>query len=196
MKTLKSLPALLLLPLIFAGAVQSDQKINGWFFSGSTPGQYTLNLDNQVFKSGTKSASIQSSVEKPEGFSTVMQICNAKNYLGTKIKMTGYIKSKNVTDWSGMWLRIDSKNPGETLGFDNMQDRPVQGDSDWTKCEIIMDVPEESITLNFGALLSGPGKIWFDNVSIEIFDNAVPKTPREPVVSYYSDKPVNTDFEE
>jgi hypothetical protein len=33
-----------------------------------------------------------------EGFATIMQRCNAKNYLGTRIKMTGFIKSENVAD--------------------------------------------------------------------------------------------------
>ncbi len=88
--------------------------------------------------------------------------------MGTRIKMTGYIKSEHVADWSGMWLRIDAKTGNESLGFDNMYDRPVKGTSDWTKCEIIMDVPAESGTLNYGVLINGIGKIWFDNVSFEI----------------------------
>ena len=95
-----------------------------------------------------------------------------------------------------MWLRIDSKTPGESLGFDNMQDRPIIGNSDWTKCEIVMDVPAESITLKFGALISGTGKIWFDNVTFEILDNASPKISNELNSMPLPEKPQNLDFEE
>jgi hypothetical protein len=196
MKTLKVTLSLLLISIFFFGFIQSDVKINGWFQAGSNPDNYTSGLDLNIFKSGHKSAFTTSKGEISEGFSTIMQYCDAKNYLGTKIKMIGYIKSENVKDWSGMWLRIDSKTQGESLGFDNMQDRPITGTSDWTRCEIIMDVPEESMTLNYGFLISGSGKIWFDNVSFEILNNATPVTVKDRIVLPVPAKPVNLDFEE
>jgi hypothetical protein len=113
-----------------------------------------------------------------------------------RIKMTGFIKSENVADWAGMWLRVDSKTGQESLNFDNMQDRPVKGTSDWTKCEITLDVPEESGTLNFGVLMSGTGKIWFDNISFEILNNGTPKVSKDSVAMSLPEKPQNLDFEE
>jgi hypothetical protein len=196
MKTTKAVLPLLLFSLFFFGFVQTDVRINGWFQAGSAPDSYIAGIDNKIAKNGQKSAFTESKSETIEGFSTIMQKCDAKNYLGTKIKMTGYLKSQNVTSWSGMWLRIDSKTMGETLGFDNMQVRPVTGNSDWTKCEIIMEVPEESVTLNYGFLLSGSGKIWFDNVSFEILNNATPKVLKDRETFLVPQKPVNLDFEE
>jgi hypothetical protein len=125
-----------------------------------------------------------------------MQTCDAKNYLGTKIKMTGYIKSENAADWAGMWLRVDPKESHESLAFDNMEDRPIKGTTDWTKCEIILDVPAESGTLNFGVLMSGTGKIWFDNVSFEILDNKTPVSSTAANEMPFPDKPENLSFEE
>jgi len=110
--------------------------------------------------------------------------------------MTGYIKSENVTDWAGMWLRVDSKTDHVSLSFDNMQDRAIKGTSDWTKCEIILDVPEESGTLNFGVLMAGTGKVWFDNISFEILDNATPKVSKDSDTITVPEKPENLDFEE
>jgi hypothetical protein len=95
-----------------------------------------------------------------------------------------------------MWLRIDSKTGRESLSFDNMQDRPVKGTSDWTKCEITLDVPEESGTLNFGVLMSGTGKIWFDNITFEILDNSIPKVSMDTLAIPVPEKPENLDFEE
>jgi hypothetical protein len=196
MKTFKTILILSLISLFCFGFTQSDKIIKGWFKSGNKPDSYKTGIDNTVFKNGQKSVFIESTDNNIEGFTTIMQTCNAKNYSGTKIKMSGYIKSENLSDWAGMWLRIDPKAGSEPLGFDNMQDRPIKGTSDWTKCEIIMDIPEESGTLNFGVLISGTGKIWFDNVSIEILDNNIPKTIKDSNISMVPEKPQNLDFEE
>lgn len=196
MKTTKSILILSLVSLLFFGFNSSDEKINGWFKTGSLPDSYKTGLDNKVFKNGQNSAFIESIDNNVEGFGTMMQTCNAKNYLGTQIKMTGYIKSEKVSDWAGMWLRVDSRIEHTSLSFDNMQDRPVTGTTDWTKCEIILDVPEESGTLNFGFLISGTGKIWFDNISIEIQDNATPKISTDLNSLTVPEKPTNLDFEE
>jgi len=54
---------------------------------------------------------------------------------------------------AGFWLRIDGKeNPKQQLGFDNMNNRPVKGTTDWKLYQIVLDVPENSGLINFGAL--------------------------------------------
>jgi hypothetical protein len=196
MKTLKSILILSSVTLFIFGFTTADETIKGWFKSGNMPESYKTGLDNAVFQNGQKSAYIESLDKDIAGFATIMQTCNAKNYLGTRIKMTGFIKSENVADWAGMWLRVDSKKAMELLSFDNMQDRPIKGTTDWTKCEITLDVPEESGTINFGVLMSGTGKIWFDNISFEILDNKIPIVSKDSLELPVPEKPVNLDFEE
>jgi hypothetical protein len=41
---------------------------------------------------------------------------------------------------------------------------------------VVVDVPEESINMNFGLFLIGVGKMWLDEVKFEIVDNTVPLT--------------------
>jgi len=196
MKTIKSILILSQFAFLIFRFTLSNESPEGWFNSGSKPGSYKMEIDNSVFKNGIKSFSIESIDKNIEGFATIMQTCNAKNYLGTRVKMTGYIKSENVSDWAGMWFRVDSRKVMESLSFDNMQDRPITGTSDWTKCEIVLDVPEESGTLNFGALISGTGKIWFDDISFEILDNKTPKISNDLNSLPVPEKPANLDFEE
>jgi hypothetical protein len=64
------------------------------------------------------------------------------------------------------------------LGFDNMSNRKINGNIDWTKYEIVLDVPTETISIAYGALLAGTGKIWFDDITFEIVDETVPTTNR------------------
>jgi hypothetical protein len=196
MKTTKSILILSLISWFIFGFSLSNEMPKGWFKAGNKPDSYKIGSDTTIFKNGHKSAFIESIENVNDGFTTIMQTCNAKNYLGTRIKMTGYIKSENVIDWAGMWLRVDSKTEHESLSFDNMQDRAIKGSSDWTKCEIFLDVPEESGTLNFGVLISGTGKILFDNITFEILDNSTPKVSKDPGTIPVPDKPENLDFEE
>lgn len=195
--TMKKLSVLLLAAIFVTGGLflaKSDlkaQKIEGWFLAGSKPGSYKIGLDKSVYKTGTGSAFLESTDKKIAGFGTLMQTCLAEDYLGKRIKMTAYIKSDNVSDWAGMWLRVDSKERGKSLSFDNMQDRPIKGSKDWTKCEIVLDVPEESATLNFGVLLSGTGKIWLDDISFEIVDKMENETTGK---NYTNKKPTNLNF--
>ncbi len=78
-----------------------------------------------------------------------MQSISAENYLDKRLRLSGFIKSKDVNGWSGMWMRIDGDN-GKQLGFDNMQTRPIKGTTDWKQYEIVLDVPANSKTINYG----------------------------------------------
>jgi len=166
------------------------QKIEGWFLAGNQPKSYTIGLDKSNFKTGSSSAFLKSKDKKIEGFGTLMQTCSADQYLGKKIKMTSYIKSDDVTDWAGMWLRVDSRETNKLLSFDNMQNRPIKGNTDWSKYEIILDVPMESGTLNFGVLMFGTGKVWFDHITFEVVGDAL-KTEKE---NFINESPTNLDF--
>jgi len=194
--TMKKLSVLsLVVILVTAGLflVQSGvkaQKIDGWFLAGSKPNSYKIGVDKSVYNTGSSSAFLESTDKKIEGFGTLMQTCLADDYLGKRVKMTAYIKSENVSDWAGMWFRVDAKEQGKSLSFDNMQDRPIKGSLDWAKYEIILDVPAESYTLNFGVLLSGTGKVWFDGISFEV----VNKMETETTGSSANKKPTNLDF--
>jgi len=162
----------------------------GWFKAGSKPDSYAMEIDKSTYKSGNSAATIQSIDEEIDGFGTLMQTCAANDYLGKKIKMSGFVKSEDVKGWAGLWLRIDSKKGGSSLSFDNMQDRPIKGTTDWKTYEIILEVPDNASTLNFGAMLAGTGKLWFDDLKFEIVSDNTPSTGQAKLL-----KPANLDFE-
>ena len=86
-------------------------------------------------------------------------------YSSEKIKLTGFIKTENVTDgYTGLWMRIDP-----SVGFDNMNDRGVKGTTDWKKFEIELDLnPSKAKKIVVGGLLVGKGKMWIDNLQVTI----------------------------
>ena len=176
METLNKIASITLLILLSIGLNScAENSPKHWYIAGSNPERYSVGIDKSKAKNGQQSAFLMSNNATPNQFGTLMQSCDAKEYTGKKIKMSGFIKSEKVRDWSGLWLRIDSTYNPTIKYFDNMRNRPIGGDTDWTKYEIIMDVPKNSFSMNFGVLLTGTGKVWIDNVKFEIIGNSTEK---------------------
>lgn len=159
----------------FEDPFQSHTYLSGWFLAGSKPENYLLTQDNAHFVSGTVSGHLASMTEDTDGFGTLMQSFKPDNYLNQRIRLTAKIKTEGVQDWAGMWLRIDGAN-GKQLQFDNMQPRPIQGSTDWTTYEIVLDVPSQATGISLGVLLSSTGQVWMDDVQLEIVGKDVPTT--------------------
>ncbi len=143
-----------------------------WFAAGSKPADYDMGVTSKEHHAGSKCAFIKSKVAKIDGFGTYMQESGTNGYLGKSVRMTGWIMSKNVKDWAGMWLRVDGPNPMQSLSFDNMQDRPIAGTTDWKEYTIVLDVPDSAKDLAFGVLLSGTGEVYFTDVSFKVLGPA------------------------
>lgn len=178
--------------------VDMDKKpiIPGWIMTGSTPDKYEYGLDKETFFQGTKSVFLKSrQVELENGdFGTVMQQFKAANYLGNRIRFSGFVKAENVRSWGALWMRIDSVTTN-TLKFDNMQDRAIKGSSDWNCYSIVLDVPENSAVISMGILLSGDGELWLGNARLDMVDKNVPTTDVD-ISSELPEAPVNLSFEE
>jgi hypothetical protein len=78
-----------------------------------------------------------------------------------------------------MWLRISGLDDKEVLGYDDMHDRALKGTTEWTKCEIVLDVPTKANRLNFGFMMSGRGQVWLDRLKFEEVDKSVALTTKD-----------------
>jgi hypothetical protein len=161
----------------------------GWYLAGNRPKEYETGVDSSVTSRGNACLYLKSIVAETTGFGTVMQQFDAEPYIGKRLRISAFVRAKNVTDWAGLWMRVDRVGGG-SLTFDNMQDRPIKGTIDWRRCEVVLDVPETSSQVFLGILLSGSGEVWLDDLKIETVGSDVPVTQaRLPKV------PQNLDFE-
>ena len=182
--------------LLTTVALLSFDLPTGWFAAGSKPKSYEMGIDKGAGKDGKNAATIKSIDKKIEGFGTLMQQSKPDKYLGKRIRMTGFVKSENVSTWAGLWFRVDQAGSQQSLSFDNMGDRPIKGTTGWTKYEIVLDVPSNASLIAYGALMDGTGQIWFDNITIEIVDDNVPTTgSQNGKKSATQNEPTNLDFE-
>jgi len=108
--------------------------------------------------------------------------------------LSGFIQTKNVQQFTGLWMRIDSASD-EILQFDNMNNRPIIGTTNWNRYSIVLDVPENSAIISFGILLTGKGEVWLDGLSFEVVDKNTPTT-NFSVETILLDEPTNLSFEE
>ena len=192
MKTI-TLKAILFIALIFM--LLAFEIPSGWFKAGSKSDSYEMGIDKGAGMDGKNAATIKSIENVVEGYGTLMQSSSSDKFKGKRIRLSGYIKTLDVSGKAGFWLRIGQANSQNFLAFDNMMDRPVVGTNDWKKYDIVLDVSDKASKISYGALLRGTGQMWFDKLTFEVVDNSVPTTGKKIETVKIVSEPLNLDFE-
>jgi hypothetical protein len=163
----------------------------GWLLAGSKPANYDTGVDQQTIYNSHPSAYLKAKSDS-DGFGTLMQSFSAAQYAGKRVRFSAWVKSEGVSQWAGLWMRIDPASGGAPMAFDNMQNRPIKGTSDWRKYEVVLDVNAKAGGVNFGILLAGPGAVWMNSTNLEVVGPEVPITTS---ASAAKDGPVNLGFD-
>ena len=120
---------LLLFLGVTLGSAQSGTAPRGWILAGDHPQNYVTGVNNDVVYQGNPSAFLKSKPSATEGFGTLMQQFDAAQYAGQRVRLTAWVKSENVEDWAGLWVRVDSGT--KSVAFDNMQNWAIKGTTSW-----------------------------------------------------------------
>ena len=178
--------------LMFLSLTSMAAAPKGWIVAGSAPGDYEFGTDVGKSTDGTNSAFIKSKPEaKASGFGTLMQMFAADDYRGGRWKLTARMRTEDAAK-AQLWMRIDGPNK-KMNAFDNMDDRPVTGDSEWKRYEIVLDVAPDSIAVAFGFFLAGGGQVWADDFKLERVTTAVAVTGK---AAQQAKAPTNLSFDE
>ena len=146
----------------------------GWFAAGSKPADYDMSTDPAAAYMGLPSVRLKSTKPEINGFGTLMQSIGAEQYLGKRIRFSAFVRSENVAEWAGLWVRVDKGK--DSVAFDNMQQRSIKGTSEWKNYQVVLDVPEDATGISFGILLSGIGSALINGGKFEVVDRSVPTT--------------------
>jgi hypothetical protein len=164
-----------------------------WHLTGSRSGDYQVGLlpETETYE-GNRIVLLRSRPEATgSGFGALAQSIRATRYLGRRVSFSATVRTEDVTAWAGLWLRVDG--PGGMITLDNMQDRPLKGTTGWTPAAIVMDVPEDAVSLHFGALLKGAGALEITSTRFGEVDETVPVTTR-PYTETLPEEPQALDF--
>jgi hypothetical protein len=163
----------------------------GWIVAGNAPKDFEFSRDSNEAWQGHNSALIAA---KPgvvsNGFGTLMQTISAESYRGGRWRLSGYLKTRDAVR-AQMWMRVDAADRN-VVSFDNMDDRPIAGTTDWTRYEIVLNVPSNSSDVAFGFLLTQSGKVWGSNFKLEKADASIHVTSAAPAL--LPKEPRNLDF--
>ncbi len=166
----------------------SEDTFQHWNAMSDT---YTIDTENAY--EGKSAAYIKRDGNESTSFSAMSYSIPA-SYGGKKIKLTGYIKTKNVISsdgGAGLWMRLDPQ-----IGFDNMMQRAVKGTTDWEKYEIVLDLkPNETRTIVVGGLLIGTGEMWLDNFQVTIDGKTLENAPEKELTPAQKDTEFDTGSE-
>lgn len=155
-------------PTVSGMPVGWTRRLNG------SANSYIFSVDTLVKHAGKTSASIKFSCgDDQDNVGYLEQIISAAEYRAKRLRLTGWIKTADANR-SGLWMSVDSDR--RILGFDNMWNRAVRGDADWKKYSVVLDVPNEAVNIRFGAILSGKGQIWADDLKLEVVDTTTAVT--------------------
>ena len=131
-------------------------------------------MDPEQAFQGHASAFLKSKSPSVDGFGTLMQGVNAEQYKGNKARLSGLVKSEEVTGWAGLWMRVDKGT--EQLAFDNMQKRPINGTTGWQRYYVVLDVPKDATGTHLGFFCLDPDKFGSTTRNLRSLDLDVPGT--------------------
>ena len=154
-------------------------RLEGWYLSGPST-QFRAVADPSVAHGGRASARLEATGLDPDGAGSLTQALPADAYRGKRVRFSGFVRTDGVAGWAGLWMRVD--RPRRRGAFDNMQDRPVRGTTTWTSYQVVLDVADDALALQFGLVQDGTGISHLDDAALEIVgrDVAVTDLDRRP----------------
>lgn len=182
---------------LLAGAAETT-SIKGWSVRSSVMEKYEAGIDPSSVHEGKPTAFLQSRPgnTKIDDLVAMVQKISPEHYYGKRVKLSAWLRSQDVKDAGGLMLRVDGPD-GKILGFDNMENRPVKGTTDWKEYSCVLDVPTEAEKIVFGFLLYDTGKIWASNFQLQPASKDIPTTNLLPSeTKKLNAEPVNMDFSE
>ena len=189
MKPLHVMAAAVAATSLWVVAAESVGKLPPpWFVSGDHASSYQAGIDNVETTSGKGAKFLRYAQGEDKGYASLVQVISAQRYLGQRVRFRAMIKTRNVSNWAGLWMQVQGKQR-ENAAFYNSGDRPIKGTTGWQARSVTLDVPEDGTTIGFGVINSGSGQVWIDELSFEIVGKDVPvdvmpssKLPEKPTL--------------
>jgi hypothetical protein len=156
-----------------------------WFPTGANPEDYDMGGNPRVPHGADGGGYIRSRVDAPKTFGTWATTVPITSLLGKRMRLSGYVRTEGANHAS-IWMRVDGPN-NQALSFDNMDNRPIVGTTDWKQYSLVLDVPPKATGVMFGIMLVGSGKAWIDGLEFVPVGPDVPSTNMlDPYADFYA----------
>lgn len=134
----------------------------------------TLFRDSVVVHGGRWAARIERGAAAERDFSSITRDLPV-TFAGDSIVLSGWIRTEGVEGWAGLWMREDGR--GGAVQFAGMHDRGISGTTPWTEYRLRLPLDRKARTFVFGALLTGRGTIWADDLRLTVDGKPLAEAP-------------------
>ena len=149
----------------------------GWVGTANTLG---VGLTSSDVHSGTQAAYLSVAFQSFANTSRLVQHVRADDYRGKRVRLSAWVKPRNVGSAasSGVFMRVDG--PGVILESDDMIRRVIVGAGAWRQVSVVLDVPERAVGLSFGAVFQAANTLLVDDLTFEVVGGSVESTNTLP----------------
>ncbi|MBI4422252.1 MAG: hypothetical protein HY554_00905 [Elusimicrobia bacterium] len=156
----------------------------GWELIGVGRSRYEAGVDGTVSLQGRAAGCLRSGAGEPELPGVLAQTVSAELYRGRLVRYGARLAYRNVKRQVGLWIWAVGPG-GRILAQEFMEDRKLQGDSDWREVEVRLRVPPEAETVVYGVRLWGAGEAWVSAMRFDAdgFPAAMRAWPRRPLLA-------------
>ncbi len=134
----------------------------------------TLTRDSTIVHDGHRSGCITREASSEGTFSS-MAITLPVDFGGRKLELRGWLRLEDVKGFAGLWQRQDGA--GAPVQFDNMAAQKLSGTVDWKEYRVTLPLDAKARSVSFGALLSGTGRVWVDDVALLVDGRSFAEAP-------------------
>jgi poly-gamma-glutamate capsule biosynthesis protein CapA/YwtB (metallophosphatase superfamily) len=135
--------------------------------------------DDQVVHNGSRS----SYLERPQGWLDIITDLTQRipvDYLNDRLTLSGWLRTENARDagLEARYYRWRYNNDPPNIFGDQVVERRLQGDNDWTYLWDELDIPDTTGFVNVRWQLFGPeegtGRLWADDVELVRWEQFAP----------------------
>jgi hypothetical protein len=145
----------------------SPSPLAGWSVQGAAREAYAAEVDPGAPREGHATIRFHPTRDPEGGYGTYMTAIDAAPVRGRRAHAVVWVRTQGVTARGDVWLRaqgLDSPPDGPGLGYATARLAP---NADFTRYELLVDVPADAARLQLGVGIAGPGMLWLDGVRIE-----------------------------
>ncbi len=99
--------------------------------------------------------------EEGRGYSALLEYVRADAYRGKRIRLRGMLRKVKGAGDTLLYLQVNSpSSPPRTVTG------PGAGTT-WRRDELLLDIPKDAATFQFGVVVTGPAEAWIDAVEVQ-----------------------------
>ena len=151
--------------------------------SGAAAGEYTAAADATVTHEGRATVVFRPTGEAGARYATFMTSLDCIPYRSQRLRASVWVRTIGVTGRGDFWVRAQAPfTPADATGVAASRQR-LRPDGNFSRYELVLDVPAECDRLQLGVGIGGPGMLWMDGVRVDRLDGAsvgvapAPQTP-------------------